>query len=942
MLGRVAFLAIGLLALALPAQALRRVYITNINAASVTVLDAESRTILAVIPVGAEPDGVALSPDGATAWVANYADDTVTAIDTASDSAVATVAVGDGPVGLAVTPDGAEVWVTNRLAGTVTILDAATRAATGTIDIGAASGGNAIAFTPDGTRALVTQSLQDTVSVIDTAPRRVAAGVRIGRVPNRVVVAPDGARAYVSLFRGDNGSDLSSQLVAIDLATLAVVGRGNSSQPTGLALSADARTVYLVNAAEVQRFDAASLDLLGILRIGNGLNGILPLDERTLLVADTPRSLLRALPATFSLDDYGTPPLPAPVPVAPGPFALAALPQREPDRLVAAITAPSFGAKLDRSASAEVRIVVAAGDLPLAQWSLVLRRSDGTVPDQPLAAGRDAVADAVVATVRGADLVAGTGYALVLTVQSADGSSIARQLPFSVPNRRYALVPLRGSRSDYESRLEMDAEARQFIAGVRPYAIDIYNTETGNTYAVATRLELTDTDRVVMARGGQRVGIIAAGSSGLGGTLDLVSGQAWLVPYRPYRFDLDADGEWLVTFRIETIGERYQLFDLTGGARYLISDVPGDDGGGAACESAEAQRPRLSADGSRVAFLTGFDLGLGSAQGCRLVAYERATRALRLVTELTGHTVGFPTMDDAGAQFGVVLGPAVAHPNSGRRATLIDMTTGERTDLLGDNPAQSFDAALSGDGRSVIVSSCADLDPSVGNADRNDELFHLDLASGVFSQITDTQGGETRCELVRGASYDPLVSRDGQQLSFVMLDASEAGAPRSLRNGLAFGAVRAVPVVDGNTPPKFELEGETTVLVGARLGLTLRSGDRDADPIRFFAQMGEMGLPDGVSFRLDPNDPQAFVQWYPPPDAAGEHTLRLGVFDDRGGETVRDVTLSVCRFFLDGSAREQVAGALFDPLPAACGNADRNADGVVSAADLVATGAAAG
>jgi YVTN family beta-propeller protein len=937
MLGRVAFLAIGALSVALPAQALRRVYVTNIDAASVTVLDAERRTVLSVIPVGREPDGVAVSPDGTSVWVANFADDSVSMIDTATDSVVDTIAVGDGPVGLAVTPDGAEVWVTNRLSGTVSILDSATRTLDGEIALGAASGVNAIAFTPDGARALVTQSLRDTLSVIDSAQRRVADGVRIGRVPNRVVVAPDGGRAYVSLFRGDNGSELSSQLVAIDLATLEVVGRANASQPSGLALSTDARTVYLADIAEVQRYDADSLTLLGTLSVGNGLNGILPLDERTLLVADTPRSLLRVLPATFYFADSGLPPLPPPVPVAVGPYALAALPQREPDRLLAAITAPSFGTKLDRSASAEVRIVAAAGELPLAAWNIILRRTDGTAPDQVLASGSAPVADAVVATLRGADLVAGAAYGLVLTVLAPDSSSVVRHLPFSVPNRRYALVPLRASRGDYESRLEMDAEARQFIAGVGSYSIDIYNTDTGNTYDVGTRLELTDTDRVVMSRGGRRVGLIAAGR--LGGTFDLNSGQFWLVPYRPYLYDIDADGEWLASLRIETIGQRYQLFDLVGGARYFISDVPGDDGGGAGCESDEGQRPRISADGGRVAFLTGFDLGLGASQGCRLVAYERDSQSLRLVAELTGHSIGLPSMDDAGAQFGVVLGPAVAHTDSGRRATLIDLTSGARRDLLGDNPAQSFDAALSGDGRSVIVSSCADLDPSVGNADRNDELFRLDLASGSFAQITDTQGGETKCELTRGAAYDPLVSRDGQQLSFVMLDASAAGAPRSLRNGFAFGAVRAVPIVDGNTPPKFELVGETTVLVGERLGLTLRSGDRDFDPLRFFAQMGEKGLPDDVSFRLDLNDPQAFLQWYPPADAAGEHTLRLGVFDDRGGEVVRDVILSVCRLYVDASSRELVAAAIFGALPAACGDADSNGDGALNAADLLVSGA---
>lgn len=934
MLGRVVLLAIGVLGVAVPAQALRRVYVTNIDAASVTVFDAQRQSVLGVIPVGEEPDGVAASPDDATIWVSNFAGDSVSVIETASDTVVATIPVGDGPVGLAVSPDGAEVWVTNRLSGTVSIIDSATRGVAAEIAIGPASGVNAIAFTPDGTRALVTHSLQDTVSLLDTQQRRVVDAVRIGRVPNRVVVAPDGRRAYVSLFRGNGNPDLPSQLVAIDLATLRVVGRANASEPSALALSADAHTVYLVDINTVQRFDAESLALLGILPVGNGLNGILPLDARTLLVTDTPHNVLRLLPAGFTLDDFQPAP-PPPIRVAIGPYALAAL-SPEPDRLVAAITAPSFGSKLDRAASLDVRITAAAGELPLEQWSLVLRRDDGAEPDATLATGSAAVTDATVATLGGADLAAGAAYTLVLTVSGPDDHGVVRQIRFSVPNRRYALVPLRGWRQDYESRLEMDAEARQFIAGVQPAALEIYNTDTGNTYDVHTRLTLTDLDRVFLSRNGQRVGIIAAGANPLGGVFDLLSGQFWLAPHRPFRFDLDADGRWLVSFRLAT-SERYQLFDLVKGGRYRIDDVSDHDGG-AECESTDAQRPRLSADGSRVAFVTGLELGLGAAAGCRLVAYERDSQTLRLVTELTGRNVDLPTMDDAGEQFGLVL-RAPERQKHDRRATLIDLATGVHADLLGDLPAQSFDAAVSGDGRSVIVSSCADLDPSVGNADRNDELFRLDLASGSFAQITDTEGGETRCERTRGAAYDPLVSRDGQQLSFVMLDASEAGPPRSLRNGFAFGAVRAVPIVDGNTPPKFALSGDTTVLAGERLSLVLRSGDRDVDPIRFFAQMGEMGLREGVSFRLDRNDPQASVQWYPPLDAVGEHTLRLGVFDDRGGEVVRDVVLSVCRLYVDTNTPELVAAAIFGALPAACGNADANGDGALGAADLLAAAA---
>jgi YVTN family beta-propeller protein len=52
------------------------------------------------------PVGVAVTPDGTHAYVANAFSKNVSVIDTASNTVVATVAVGTGPDGVAITPDG--------------------------------------------------------------------------------------------------------------------------------------------------------------------------------------------------------------------------------------------------------------------------------------------------------------------------------------------------------------------------------------------------------------------------------------------------------------------------------------------------------------------------------------------------------------------------------------------------------------------------------------------------------------------------------------------------------------------------------------------------------------------------------------------------------------------------------------------------------------------
>ena len=75
------------------------------------------------------PVGIAITPDGATAYVANLGADNVTPIDIATNTAGTPIAVGDSPCGIAITPDGATAYVTNAGADNVTPIDTATNTA---------------------------------------------------------------------------------------------------------------------------------------------------------------------------------------------------------------------------------------------------------------------------------------------------------------------------------------------------------------------------------------------------------------------------------------------------------------------------------------------------------------------------------------------------------------------------------------------------------------------------------------------------------------------------------------------------------------------------------------------------------------------------------------------------------------------------------------------
>jgi len=73
---------------------------------TVSVIDTATNTVIATIPVGFEPVGVAVTPDGSKVYITNNNSSTVSVIDTVTNTVTATIPVGLFPFGVAVTPDG--------------------------------------------------------------------------------------------------------------------------------------------------------------------------------------------------------------------------------------------------------------------------------------------------------------------------------------------------------------------------------------------------------------------------------------------------------------------------------------------------------------------------------------------------------------------------------------------------------------------------------------------------------------------------------------------------------------------------------------------------------------------------------------------------------------------------------------------------------------------
>lgn len=195
----------------------RRLYVTESEGKRIAVVDPVYGRVLARIPVGEAPVGIAIDAAGQRLFVGNQGDRSLSAIDIASAQTVATLPLGGRPYGIAVSPDGKTVYTANHrenarrksLRGTVSVIDAATLAEKGRVTVGKRPVG--LSVTPDGRKLYVVNHDSNAVSVISirsTVPKRI-----------KTLAAGRGPAAFGS-FIGDDGqapklgNDLSSAIVS--------------------------------------------------------------------------------------------------------------------------------------------------------------------------------------------------------------------------------------------------------------------------------------------------------------------------------------------------------------------------------------------------------------------------------------------------------------------------------------------------------------------------------------------------------------------------------------------------------------------------------------------------------------------------------------------------------------------------------------------------------
>jgi len=231
----------------MPVHAAPFAYVVNTNSGTadpgtVSVIDSATNTVTATITVGLLPTGIALTPGGRFAYVANSGSNTISVIATATNTVVTSIAVGVGPHALAFTPDGAFAYVAmsggDPLGDTVSVISTATNTVVASITVGQLP--VYVAISPDGAFAYVTNQNSDSVSVISTASNTVVATIQLGAAYG-IAITPNGAFAYVT-----STSSVSVIATATNTVVATITGPTHFL-PEAVAISPNGAFVYVAN-----------------------------------------------------------------------------------------------------------------------------------------------------------------------------------------------------------------------------------------------------------------------------------------------------------------------------------------------------------------------------------------------------------------------------------------------------------------------------------------------------------------------------------------------------------------------------------------------------------------------------------------------------------------------------------------------------------------------
>jgi YVTN family beta-propeller protein len=194
-------------------------YVSDEDAAKVSVIDIAHGKVIAKLAVGREPEGVRLAPNGQWLLVTGETDNNVTIIDAAAHKVLRTVLVGTRPRDIAFSADSAAAYVTGEADASLYRIELPSGApATPLAQMRKDARPMGIVMDGPRQRLYVTTGRGGTVAVIGVADGKLLREVPVGARPWGIALTPDGRRLLTA-----NGS--SGDVTVLDTDTLSILGK---------------------------------------------------------------------------------------------------------------------------------------------------------------------------------------------------------------------------------------------------------------------------------------------------------------------------------------------------------------------------------------------------------------------------------------------------------------------------------------------------------------------------------------------------------------------------------------------------------------------------------------------------------------------------------------------------------------------------------------------
>jgi YVTN family beta-propeller protein len=240
-----------------------RIYVTNEEAGTLTVINADTQAVITTALLGKRPRGIKVSPDQKFLYVAlsgspaagpgvdektlpppDRSADGIGEVDVDTYQVKRIIHSGTDPEQIAISNDGTRLYVANEDAAQLSVVDLKTGNVIASVKVGDEPEG--VTMRPDGKVVYVTSEGDGAVFAVDTVTNQLLKRIEVGHRPRGIAFLPDSSRGYVTL-ENDGAIAVIDSLKHEFLQLIPLGGHGNTPQarPMGIAVKPDSSMIFV-------------------------------------------------------------------------------------------------------------------------------------------------------------------------------------------------------------------------------------------------------------------------------------------------------------------------------------------------------------------------------------------------------------------------------------------------------------------------------------------------------------------------------------------------------------------------------------------------------------------------------------------------------------------------------------------------------------------------